>query len=220
MEHSLPAYGWWSLVIINSLFFIIFAASFSGFQIKQNWRSLGVFSAFVVALFTEMYGFPLTVYLLSGWLARRYPGLDIFSHDAGHLWTTVLGMNGNPHLAVLHILSIALIFAGFVLLAAAWRRLYEAQRGSALAVEGPYARIRHPQYVGFVIIMFGFLLQWPTLPTLLMFPILVWVYAHLARREERDMLARFGSVYEHYMRTVPAFIPRFGHANPKGLGAD
>ena len=94
--HSLPAYGWWSLVVINSLFFIIFAASFSGFQIKQNWRSLGVFSAFVVALFTEMYGFPLTVYLLSGWLAQRYPGLDIFSHDAGHLWMTASGLVAHP----------------------------------------------------------------------------------------------------------------------------
>ena len=173
MNHGAPAYGLWPLVVINSAVFIIFAFSFAHPHSARDWRSFGAFAAFLVALFTEMYGFPLTIYLLAGWLGKRYPGLDLLSHNAGHLWNTVLGWKGDPHLNPLHILSNLLIGGGFLLLAAAWKVLYEAQRQHTLAVTGPYAHIRHPQYVGFILIMLGFLLQWPTLITLLMFPILV-----------------------------------------------
>jgi hypothetical protein len=97
MSHDdVPAYGLWVLVILNSLVFIIFAFSFSRPQSPRDWRSFGAFSAFIVALFTEMYGFPLTIYLLSGWLQARYPGTDLMSHDAGHLWSTLFGFKGNP----------------------------------------------------------------------------------------------------------------------------
>lgn len=82
---------------INSLVFIIFAFSFSKPRTLRDWRSFSAFSAFIVALFVEMYGFPLTIYFLSGWLMRRYPGVDLFSHDAGHLWNTLLGWKVNPH---------------------------------------------------------------------------------------------------------------------------
>ena len=58
-------------------------------------------------------------------------------------------------------------------------------------------------------IMFGFLLQWPTLITLAMFPILVFMYVRLARREERDAHAEFGVAYAHYEADTPAFFPRF-----------
>ena len=97
------AYGLWSLVIINSGIFIFFAFSFAKPQSKRDWRSLGVYSAFIVALFTEMYGFPLSIYFLSGWLAERYPGVNFLSHDNGHLWHTILGFEGNPHFDPLHI---------------------------------------------------------------------------------------------------------------------
>lgn len=70
--------------------------------------------------------------------------------------------------------------------------------------------MRHPQYVAFALIMFGFLLQWPTLVTLIMFPILVLLYARLAKKEERDMVAEFGQDYDLYRGRTPAFIPRFG----------
>src|SRR5262249_55777086 len=134
--------------------------------------------------------------------------LDPFSHDAGHLWHTLFGMKGNPHLDPFHILSSVLIFGGFVFLAAAWERLYRAQRQHTLATTGPYAYVRHPQYVAFIVIMFGFLLQWPTLLTLVMFPILVWMYVRLARTEERDALTEFGEQYARYIEMTPAFIPR------------
>lgn len=206
------AYGLWSLVIINSAVFIIFAFSFAKPQSKRDWRSLGAFSAFVVALFTEMYGFPLTIYLFSGWLQSKFPDTDIFSHDAGHLWNTLLGWNINPHFDPLHILSNLIIVSGFMLLASAWRVLHAAQQNHDLAVTGAYTRIRHPQYLGFILIMFGFLLQWPTLLTVIMFPILVYVYVRLARREEQLALQEFGDRYRAYMARTPAFRPRWsGH---------
>ena len=172
-----PAYGLWPLVIINSLIFIIFAFSFTKPRSPRDWRSFGALSAFFVALFTEMYGFPLTIYLLSGWLQSRYPELDLFSHDAGHLWHTLFGWEGNPHFSPFHILSNLLIFTGLILLSSAWGVLYQAQQQRKLAVTGLYARVRHPQYGAFVMILLGFLLQWPTILTLLMFPVLVWMYA-------------------------------------------
>ena len=205
-----PAYGLWPLVIINAAVFIIFAFSFTKPRTARDWRSFGAFSAFLVALFTEMYGFPLTIYLLSGWLASRFPGVDLFAHNSGHLWETLLGTKGDPHISLFHILSYIVIFGGFALLSAAWDVLYKAQRDHRIAVTGPYARMRHPQYVGFVLIMFGFLLQWPTLITLIMFPILVTMYARLARREERESLAEFGEEYARYAAVTPAFIPRVG----------
>jgi protein-S-isoprenylcysteine O-methyltransferase Ste14 len=208
MNHSEPsAYGLWSLVIINSLVFIIFAFSFAKPQTSRDWRSFGAFSAFVIALFTEMYGYPLTIYLLSGWLSTRFPGVDWLSHDAGHLLEEIVGWKANPHFGPFHILSNVLIVAGFFLLAASWKVLYEAQRVHRLATTGPYGRVRHPQYVGFVLIMSGFLLQWPTLITLVMFPILVYMYVRLARREEREVAAEFGEDYLRYSRRTPAFLP-------------
>jgi len=210
MTNDVPGYGLWALVVINSAVFIIFAYSFAKPQSPRDWRSFGAFSAFIVALFTEMYGIPLTIYLLSGWLQSRYPGLDPFSHDAGHLWSTVFGMQGNPHFGVLHILSNVVIVAGFILLSAAWRVLYQAQKQHGLATTGPYAYVRHPQYIGFIAVMLGFLLQWPTILTVLMFPLLVAMYVRLARAEERDAQREFGEAYDRYAAVTPRWMPRLG----------
>jgi len=203
-----PAYGLWSLVIINSAVFIFFAFSFFKPRTKRDWRSFGAFSAFLVALFTEMYGFPLTIYFLSGWLQSRYPNIDWLSHDAGHLLEMLFGWKANPHFGPFHLLSFAFIGGGFILISNAWRVLYQAQRRGELAATGPYARVRHPQYLGFILVMFGFLLQWPTALTLLMFPVLVWMYVRLARQEEREALAAFGDHYARYAERVPGFLPR------------
>ena len=211
MNHSnSTGYGLWSLVIINSLVFIIFAFSFAKPQTPRDWRSFGAFSAFIVALFTEMYGYPLTIYLLSGWLSTRFPNVNWLSHDAGHLLEQMFGWRTNPHFGPFHIASNIFIIAGFFLLSASWKVLYDAQRKHQLAMTGPYARVRHPQYIGFVIIMFGFLLQWPTILTLIMFPILVFMYVHLARYEEREARIEFGETYTRYEAVTPAFFPRFG----------
>ena len=220
MEHeATSAYGLWALVIIDSLIFILFAFSFTHPKTGRDWRSFGAFSGFIIALFTEMYGIPITIYLLSGWLGSRYPQLDLLTHDAGHLWSTLLGLKGDPHADPLHLLSNILIFAGFILLAAAWRVLRKAQQTGTLATTGAYAYVRHPQYDAFVIIMLGFLLQWPTILTLLMFPILVVMYKRLARVEEREVHQVFGREWENYAARTPAFFPRFGRMSESSLPA-
>jgi protein-S-isoprenylcysteine O-methyltransferase Ste14 len=208
MTHDAPAYGLWVLVVMNSLVFIIFAFSFGKPQSPRDWRSFGAFSAFIVALFSEMYGFPLSIYLMSGWLQTRYPGIDLMSHDSGHLWSTLFGLTGNPHFSVLHILSAFAIGGGFILLSSAWPVLLAAQKQGRLATTGRYGRIRHPQYVGFITIMFGFLLQWPTILTLVMFPFLVFMYVHLAHAEEAEARQAFGDAYARYAARVPGWFPR------------
>lgn len=208
MNTDAPAYGLWPLVVLNTAIFVIFAFSFTKPRTARDWRSFGAFSAFLVALFTEMYGFPLTIYLLSGWLTSNYPGIDLLSHNSGHLLQTLLGWQGDPHFSPLHLLSDGLIVAGFILIGAAWEVLYKAQRTQQVAMSGPYAFVRHPQYIGFVVIMLGFLIQWPTLITLIMFPILVTMYIRLARREEREALVEFGEAYAQYAARTPAFWPR------------
>ena len=166
-----------------------------------------------------MYRFPLTIYLLSGWLQSHYPDIDWFSHDAGHLLEMMFGWKANPHFGPFHILSFVFIGGGFWLIAKGWKVLYQAQRSHTLATSRIYSYIRHPQYVGFISVMFGFLLQWPTLLTLAMFPVLVFMYVKLARTEEHESLAAFGDAYRQYMAEVPGFIPRldrlFGQ-EPKG----
>jgi protein-S-isoprenylcysteine O-methyltransferase Ste14 len=212
------AYGLWSLVVINAAVFIIFAFSFTRPRSARDWRSFGAFSAFLVALFAEMYGFPLTIYVLSGWLQSRYPGVDFLAHDAGHLLETLFGWRSNPHFGPFHLLSNAFVFAGFWLLWAAWKVLHAAQTTRRLATAGPYAHLRHPQYAAFVLILFGFLLQWPTLLTLAMFPILVFMYVRLARREEREAAAEWGEEYLRYAARTPAFFPRLDGLFTRGHG--
>jgi len=212
------AFGLWPIVVINSAIFVMFAFSFFHPKTNRDWRVLGTFSAFVVALFTEMYGFPLTIYVLSGWLGERFPTLTL-THGGGHLWNDLIGWRWDPHLSPFHLASYAFLIGGFWLISAAWRILWKAQREERLATEGPYARVRHPQYVGFMLVMAGFLLQWPTLLTLAMFPVLVVVYRRLAVAEEREVIKQFGNLYRDYTRLVPRFIPRMDRAVAKPRGS-
>lgn len=200
-------YGLWALVMLNSALFILFAVSFFHPRSRRDWRAMGAFSAFVVALFTEMYGFPLTIYLLSGWLGNRVPALNL-THNGGHLWSDLIGWRWDPHLSPFHLASYVLIAAGFWLIASAWKVLWAAQGAHHLARTGPYAYVRHPQYAGFLLIMVGFLLQWPTIATLAMFPVLVVVYRRLAMAEERELLAEFGRDWKRYRERTRRFVPR------------
>lgn len=203
-----PEYGLWLLAFVNAAVFIIFAFSFFKPKSPRDWRSFSAFSAFIIALFVEMYGFPLTIFLFSGWLQSAYPETNWFAHDSGHLLEMLFGWKASPHFGPFHILSFVFIGGGFFLLSAAWRILFQAQKANTLATTGPYAHIRHPQYVGFVLIMIGFLLQWPTLLTLAMFPILVFMYWKLSLHEEQAVAAELGETYGVYASKTPRFFPR------------
>ena len=199
-------YGLWPLVIINSLLLIVFAASFFHPRSQRDWRVMGTYSAFIVALFTEMYGAPLTIYLLSSWLGERFPALKA-THSGGHLWNDLIGWKGDPHVSPFHMASYAFLIGGFWLISSAWNELHKAAQADRLATTGPYSWVRHPQYVGFLGIMVGFLLQWPTIPTLIMFPVLVYVYWRLARSEERDVAARYPEQWPAYAMRVNRLWP-------------
>ena len=221
MDTTSSDYGLWWLVAINSAVFIIFAFSFFKPRSWRDWQTFSAFSAFLVALFAEMYGFPLTIYFLSGWLQSTYPEINWLAHESGHLPEMLFGWKANPHFGPFHLISIVLIGGGFIMLSASWAILYAAQREGKLATEGPYSYLRHPQYVAIVLIMLGFLFQWPTLLTVLMFPVLVIMYWRLSLAEEREAEATFGAQYRQYAEVTPRFFPtlRFGDT-PHGHARD
>ena len=206
-------YGLWPLVIVNSMLLIVFAGSFFHPRTKRDWRAMGAYSAFIVALFAEMYGAPLTVYLLASWLGSRFPALQA-THSGGHLWNDLIGWQGDPHVSPFHLASYAVLIAGFWLISTAWTHLLRAARDDRLATTGPYAWVRHPQYLGFLAIMVGFLLQWPTIPTLVMFPVLVYVYWRLARAEERELADRYPDDWPPYAARVHRLRPHRPAAAP------
>ena len=197
-------YGMWVAVAVSVALFVFFMLSFLAPQGRAEWRGFGVVTAFLVALFTEMYGFPLTIYLLTGWLGEAYPVLAPFNHKYGHLWVVVFGGSTLAWVVVMA-LSLMLMIAGYLLLSRGWQQVHRG-RGSMIT-DGLYAYVRHPQYTGLFLVIAGFLVQWPTLLTVVMAPVLLYAHRHLARNEEQHMLARFGDAYHDYMRCVPAFFP-------------
>jgi len=203
------AYGMWPVVVFNAFLFIFFVIGFIRPKKRFEWRSMGAFIGFIVALFTEMYGFPLTIYFLSAWMGKSYPVLDPFSHPSGHLILVFLGLaHSGVAMVILHLISNGLIFFGFYLMYKGWMLIHGAQ-GERLVTEGVYSYVRHPQYTGLFLITIGFLIQWPSFTTLIMWPILIFAYYRLAVREEKEVEKQFGQEFLEYKNRVPAFIPRF-----------
>ncbi|HSB78817.1 MAG TPA: isoprenylcysteine carboxylmethyltransferase family protein [Candidatus Methylomirabilis sp.] len=198
-------YAFWSLVVFNVAFFVIFTLSFLTPLRRREWRAFGVYSAFIVALFTEMYGFPLTIYILTALLGSSYPALNPFSHASGHLWVAFFG-GGAAMMTAIHIVSNALMFGGLIIISLGWSQVHRAQGG--LVTSGTYTWVRHPQYSGLFLITIGLLIQWPTIVTALTWPILFVMYVRLARREEGEMARQFGEVWQEYSVRVPRFVPR------------
>lgn len=195
--------------LINAAVFILFAFSFFRPQTPHDGRSRGAFGAFLVALFVMMHGFSLAIFLLPGWLQTRIPGIDWFAQDAGHPSEMMFGSGGNSHFGPFHPASFWLIGAGFWLISAAWPVLYAAQRSGRLAASGVHARLRHPPYAGIVLFLTGLLVQVPTPLARAMYPFLIRMYARLARAEERETGARFGTAPDDGARRVPACFPGY-----------
>ena len=201
-----------SFVLVNVALFGFFILSFLTPFKKREWRAMGVTLGFFVALFTEMYGIPLTIYILTVVLGSRYPALNPFSHASGHLWLTFFG-GGAFMMTVIHIISNGLTVIGFVIMWKGWKLLHGAKGGPV--TEGPYAYVRHPQYSGLFVIMIEMLIQWPTIITALMFPVIVFIYYRLSKREEEEMIRIFGDEYQKYRVRIPMFIPKIGQTEKR-----
>ena len=199
-------YGNWIATGTIVVFFLVFVLGFLTPFDKANWRSMGVFTGFIVALFTEMYGFPLTIYLLSSWLDLPLS----FGHIHGHLLAVLISSLGIMSLeyawGAVMLVSNVLIFSGLILISKGWSAIHRS--GDELVTDGVYRYCRHPQYLGIYILTIGFMIQWPTLITLIMWPILMIMYYRLAKREEKTVLGTFPEEYNLYMQQVPMLVPK------------
>ncbi|TAL85984.1 MAG: isoprenylcysteine carboxylmethyltransferase family protein [Candidimonas sp.] len=202
MDESISHSGVWGfaaiMIVIASWLFYRYLAP----KTWREWASAGLVQAFIIALYAEMYGFPLTIYLMV-----RFFGLDRAHLDA-NLWSTLLGV-GELGMMISMLLGYLLLFVGIGLFAQGWRELYRAHKDKRLATNGLYALVRHPQYIGLFVGLFGEgVVHWPTIFSVALFPVIVLVYWRLARNEEKRALAEFGDEYRAYRRRVPMFIPR------------
>ncbi len=205
------AYGMWPVAAVSIGIFIFFVLSYIKPKKRWEWHSMGTYSAFVVALFTEMYGFPLTIYILTSTLGSKYPVIDPFTHINGHLWVTLAGGSTLVWVLVM-VVSNAAMFGGLIIMGRAWKQIHRAK--GELVTSGLYNRVRHPQYFALILITIGMLIQWPTLVTAAMWPVLMFMYYRLARREEKEMEDHFGDEYVTYRRQVPMFLPRLVSVSP------
>jgi protein-S-isoprenylcysteine O-methyltransferase Ste14 len=201
MERGIEHSGAWVIAI-----FVIVIASWLLYKYMapkswREWVGAGLIQGFIIALYAEMYGFPLTIYLMA-----RFLGIDSGYVDA-NLWSTLLGM-GQTGMMISMILGYALLFTGFGIFIQGWRQLYRAKEENRLATDGLYSLVRHPQYTGLFIGLFGEgVIHWPTLFSVGLFPVIVIAYVLLAKREEKKVIEEFGEEYLQYKRNVPAFLP-------------
>ncbi len=202
-------YGMWPIVIVNIAIFTFFVLSYLKPKGRFEWQSMGTFTGFLAALFTEMYGFPLTIYILTSVMGSRYPALQPFAHINGNALVALLGGSSLVSGLVMG-LSGLIVLAGLVIIGVGWRQIHKAN--GQLVGQGLYSRVRHPQYASLFLIILGFMIQWPTFITLAMVPVLVFMYYRLARREEKEMENRFGAKYIAYRQQVPMLLPRFRSA--------
>jgi methanethiol S-methyltransferase len=207
--HNVPFHEWygdWREVGIVTAIFLAFVLGFARPRRRTEWRNAGVYSAFLISLFAEMFGVPLTIYLIAP--ALGLPATT-FGMNESHLWAFALDHLGWLPLrwGVFFVMAVStiLIVAGLVLLMAGWATVYRGRAG--LVMSGIYRWLRHPQYLGLILMVVAFNLMWPTLPTLVMAPVLVVMYVRLARREDRELAARFGWGFAAYAARTPAFLP-------------
>lgn len=204
MNESINHTGAWGLALIVIVLVSWFFYRYFAPKSWREWAGAGAVQAFIIALYAEMYGFPLTIYLLV-----RFFGLDS-EYVSANLWSSLVGL-GETGMLISMLLGYGLAFTGIGIFIQGWRQVYKARREGLLVTGGLYALVRHPQYTGLFIALFGEgVVHWPTLFSAGLFPVIVLAYVWLAHREEKQMLARFGDAYRAYRHRVPMFIPRWG----------
>ena len=202
MERGIEHSGAW----IIALFVIVIASwllyKYMAPKTWREWVGAGLIQGFIIALYAEMYGFPLTIYFLV-----RFLGIDSGYLNA-NLWSTLVGV-GETGMMISMLLGYALLFIGFGIFFQGWRQVHRARQQNTLVTDGLYRFVRHPQYTGLFIALFGEgVVHWPTLFSVGLFPVIVFAYYMLARKEERQVLAEFGETYRTYQQRVPMFIPQ------------
>lgn len=191
------------LVIIYIVFVLVLLYGILRPRQKREWRSAGITGAWAIALYSEMYGFPLTLYVLSNIFG---PHLSPQEFQNGHVWAPLFGLGDHWNLAFT-IAGQTFVLVGTVLAIVGWRHLWPHR--NEVATQGIYRYIRHPQYSGFIIFIFGSMLNWPTIITFLSAPLLIIVYYRLALQEEKENLEKFGNNYATYMKQSGRFFPKF-----------
>jgi protein-S-isoprenylcysteine O-methyltransferase Ste14 len=201
MERGIEHSGAWAIALIVIVIASWFLYRYLAPKTWREWTGAGLIQAFIIALYAEMYGFPLTIYLLV-----RFFGLDRGYLNA-NLWSTLVGL-GETGMMISMIAGYFLLFTGFGIFLQGWRELYRAHKENRLATGGLYSLVRHPQYTGLFIALFGEgIVHWPTLFSIALFPVIVLVYVRLARKEEKKVIEKFGEEYLEYRRHVPMFLP-------------
>lgn len=202
MNQNISHTGAWGLAIIMIVLVSWILYRYLAPKTWREWAGAGVVQAFIIALYAEMYGFPLTIYLLA-----RFFGLD-GSGLSANLWSSAVGL-GETGMMISMLLGIFFIITGLGLFFKGWQQVHKAKKGEQLVTDGLYALSRHPQYTGLFIALFGEgVIHWPTFFSVGLFPIIILIYWRLAKREEQKMLAQFGEAYRNYMKKTPMFIPR------------
>jgi protein-S-isoprenylcysteine O-methyltransferase Ste14 len=203
MATGTPPGGTWGLTVVMVIIVSWILYRYVAPQGWKEWSRAGLIQAFIIALYAEMYGFPLTIYLLTGWLGIEIPWL----HQSGHLWAALFGW-GDLGAMIEMLVGYTVVFIGISLLIEGWREVYLATQEGRLATDGLYGLVRHPQYTGIFVAVIGQLIHWPTIPTLVLFPVIVWAYYRLSRREEQQMFDKYGQQYAIYQQQVPMFVPK------------
>ncbi len=168
---------------------------------KMDKKPAGTYLAFVIAFAVEMHGIPFSMYIISWVIGKNLPEGILW----GHTLVSSIGLWG------MYINIGCAVFALFIILNG-WYNIYKKywskDKGSGSLVKtGVYRYIRHPQYTGLLLLSLGMIIEWATLPMLLLYPVMVSMYVHLPKREEKDMLNEFGDSYREYMKKTKMFIP-------------